>query len=408
MPISNRNVLVSGGGVAGAALAVWLGRRGFAPTVVDSGPGPRAEGNHVELSRKGMELLDRTGFGDRIRALGAPVTTVYSHVSGRSEPLRFPGGPGTLIIRHDLLVEALLDESEQVSAGPVKFLRGDTVTALAQDSKGVDVAFANSPARRFDLVLGADGLYSPVRRLAFDGPDECRIRYLRANVATFETDNPLDVSGALSWHVWPHRGCIVTDLPEDDRAEVTFLMRDNFPVRRGALDQGARYRLVEEFFDGVGWEVPRLLRAMRGTELDVAPAAQVGMDVWAHGRVALVGDAAYCPGQLSGQGPAMALMGALALAGDLAYAEGDHERAFFSYEAAMRPSVREAQSVAPYMVDSGAPETGPYETWIRERAEVAMAKGTEWMGRLGIRPPMDTVGNGFALERYVHILDGST
>lgn len=405
MPISNRNILVSGGGVAGSALAVWLARRGFAPTVVDLAPGPRAEEDHVEVSRPGMALLDRMGAGDRIRALGAPVTEVHTHVSGRREPVRVPGEPGILTVRHDRLVAALREQAERADTGQVEYLLGDTVTALAQDGEGVDVTFANSPGRRFDLVAGADGLHSPVRALAFEGPDENRLRYLGANIATFETGNVLGTDSALAWHVWPHRGCVVTTLPGGDRAAAVFLMRDHFPVREGSLDRGARRRLVEEVFGQDGWKVPELLRAMGGSDLRIAPATQVRMDVWARNRVVLVGDAAHCPDPLSGQGPAMALMGALALAGELAAAEGDHGRAFFSYEAAVRPSVREAQTVAPYTIDSVAPETGRYETWIRERAEVAMAKGTRLMGRLGIRPPMDTVGREFAVERYAAVLD---
>lgn len=391
--------------MAGSALAVWLARRGFAPTVVDLDPGPRAEGDHVELCRPGMALLDRMGAGDRVRALGAPVAEVHTHVSGRTEPVRVPGEPGSLTIRRDLLVGALREQAAEADTGRIEYLLGDTVTALTQDRDGVDVTFANSTGRRFDLVVGADGLYSPVRGLAFDGPDEDRLRYLGANMAFFETDNVLDTDSAMAWHLWPHRGCVVATLPGGDRAGVVFLMRDHFPVREGSLDPGARRRLVEEIFGEDGWKVPELLRAMGETEPRVAPATQVSMDVWANGRVVLVGDAAYCPSPLSDQGPTMALMGAMALAGELTAAEGDHGRAFFSYEAAVRPSVREARAVAPYVIDSVAPETGRYETWIRERAEVAMARGTRLMERLGLRPSADNVGREFAVERYAGILE---
>jgi 2-polyprenyl-6-methoxyphenol hydroxylase-like FAD-dependent oxidoreductase len=247
--------------------------------------------------------------------------------------------------------------------------------------------------------VGADGLHSTVRGLAFDGPDEDRLRYLGTNVAAFEADNVLDTGSAMAWHVWPHRGCLVTTLPGGDRAEALFVFRDRFPVREGTLDQGARHRLVREVFGEDGWEVPGLLRAMDESHVRLGAVTQVRMDVWAHERVVLVGDAACCPTQLSGQGSAMALMGALSLA-----AEGDHNRAFFSYEAAMRQSVREAQAVARFVVNSAAPERGRYETWIRERTELAVAKGTQLMGRLGIRPSLDIVGKDFALERYAAVI----
>ncbi|MBQ1080545.1 FAD-dependent monooxygenase [Nocardiopsis sp. B62] len=399
MPISNRNILVSGGGVAGSALAVWLARRGFAPTVVDPAPEPRAEVDHAEVSRQGMALLDRMGLGERVRALGSPVDEVRTHVSGRREPTCLPGEPGNLTVRHSDLVRVLREDD-----GGVEYLLGDGVTALEQDDEGVDVTFAQAPARRFDLVVGADGRDSPVRELAFPGPDQGRLRYLGANTAVFETANLLDADNTTAWHVWPHRGCLVTTLPGGDRASVVLVVRDRFPIDGDTMDQDARLRWVEEAFGEDGWEMPRLLRAARDADVRVLPSTQVRMDVWEQGRVVLVGDAAYCPDHLSGQGPTMALMGALALAGELVFTEGEHGRAFFSYEAALRQSVREAQTVAPYVVDSVAPEAGRYETWIRERAELALARGTLLMGRLGIRPPLDSVGREFAVERYAGML----
>ncbi|MBR8740642.1 hypothetical protein DSY14_02715 [Nocardiopsis sp. MG754419] len=405
MPISNRNVLVSGGGVSGTALALWLARKGFAPTVVDSAPGPRAEGDHVEVSRRGMELLDRMGQGERIRHLGSHYTEIRTHISGRDQPILMPFQSGGLLLRHEQLVRALREAADKLPDPGVRHRDGDTITDLAQDDDGVDVTFARAPAERFDLVVGADGLYSPVRRLAFPGSDDDHLRYLEANVATFESPNVLGTRDALSWHVWPHRGCVAATLPGNERLQVQLLMRDRFPVYADSLDQGAEHRLVEEVFGEDGWRMPELLRAMADTDVSIVPATRVRMDVWSRGRVVLVGDAAYCPDRLSGQGPATALMGALALAGELSFAEGDHGRAFFSYEAAMRHTVREAQAVARHVVETGAPEAGPYEMWVRERTEAALTRGSLLLNRLGLRPPMDPVGEEFALERYAPMFD---
>lgn len=400
MPFCNRNILVSGSGVAGSALALWLARKGFTPTIVDSAPGPRAEGDHVEVSRRGMELLDRMGLGERVRALGANHTQIRNHISGRTAPILLPFDPGSVMIRHDHLVRVLREEADRLPDVHFERMDGDTVTGLTQDETGVDVTFARAQDRRFDLVVGADGLYSPVRRLAFEGPDENRLRRLEANVATFETPNVLGTRDSLSWHTWPHRGCVAATLPDNERLYVVLMMRDRFPVRQGSLDQSSLHRMVEEYFGADGWCMPQLLAAMREVEVTVDPSTQVRMNLWSSGRVVLVGDAAYCPDQLSGQGPGTALLGALALAGELAYAEGDHGRAYFSYEAAMRPTVREAQAVAPQSVDSGAPEVEPYEMWMRERAEAALSRGARLMNKLGFQPAKDPVGEEFALGRY--------
>lgn len=391
--------------MAGSALALWLARKGFAPTVVDSAPGPRAEGDHVEVSRRGMELLDRMGQGERVRALGSNHTELRNHISGRTQPMLLPLEPDSLLIRHDLLVGTLWEEIDRLPGAPVERVDGDTVTGLAQDRTGVDVTFANAEPRRFDLVVGADGLYSPVRRLAFEEPDENRLRFLEVNVATFEVPDVLGTESTVSWHMWPHRGCVVATLPGDDRLFVTLLMRDRFPVHQGSLDQAASHRLVEEVFGADGWRMPELLAAMRQSTVHIAPETQVRMDVWSRDRVVLVGDAATCSGQLSGQGAGVALLGALALAGELAYSEGEHGPAYFSYEAATRATAREARAVSPQVADTGAPEVQPYEMWVRERAEVVLSRATRLMNRLGLRTARDPVGREFALKRYAAMFD---
>lgn len=405
MPINNTNILISGGGVAGSALALWLARKGFTPTVVDAAPGPRSEGDHVEVSRRGLELLDRMGLGGRVRALGSHHTQLRTHISGRTEPVLMPLEPDSLLIRHESLVRVLWEEIDRLDQARVERVDGDTVTGLAQDRTGVDVTFAHGEPRRFDLVVGADGLYSPVRRLAFAESDENRLRPLEINVATFEAPNMLGTRNALSWHVWPYRGCVAATLPGDERLFVTLLMRDRFPVRPGSLDQGALRRMVEETFGADGWRMPELLAAMRQATVHVAPETQVRMDVWSRDRVVLIGDAATCSGQLSGQGAGVALLGALALAGELAYSDGEHGPAYFSYEAAMRATAREARAVAPQVADTGAPEVEPYEMWVRERADAVLSRATRLMNKLGLRTARDPVGRDFALERYAKMFD---
>ncbi|MFD3683287.1 FAD-dependent monooxygenase [Nocardiopsis sp. NPDC058631] len=401
MPISNRNMLIAGGGAAGPVLAHWLARHGFAPTVVEQAPDPAAGGYLVEVSPQGMGVLDRMGVGERVRAAGGPLPDVHSHISGRERPIVLPQGHvGAVAIRSGDLSSILRDRADD----GVEYLLGDSVTSVDEDADGVDVAFAHAPPRRFDLVVGADGPDSAVRGLVFGADAEGHAEHLDANLATFEVDNFLGVSDVMMCHVWPYRGCVVTTFPGNDRLEVELLMRNRTPAAPAEMDLEARYRFLEEVYGEDGWEVPGLLRAMRGADVRLAPSTQIRMDVWSRGRTVLVGDAAHAADPMAGQGTALALMGATALAGELVFAEGDHERAFFSYEAAMRGTVRAAQSLGPVFTRDFAPEGSRGEVWLRERTDAALLFGSRLMAQYGARSAYEYVGNDFPADRYARIL----
>ncbi|WP_433700318.1 FAD-dependent monooxygenase [Nocardiopsis sp. CA-288880] len=401
MPIRNRNVLIAGGGAAGPVLAHWLARHGFAPTVVERAPEPAAGGHLVEVSPQGMGVLDRMGVGERVRAEGGPLPDVHSYISGRERPIVLPQGHvGAVAIRSGNLSRLLRDRA----GDGVEYLFGDSVTSLDEDADGVDVGFAHAPGRRFDLVVGADGPDSPVRRLVFGSDADGRVEHLDANLAAFEIDNHLGVSDVMMCRVWPYRGCVVTTFPGNDRLEVEFLMRNRTPAAPAEMDMEARYRFLEEVYGEDGWEVPGLLRAMRGADVRLAPSTQVRLDVWSRGRTVLVGDAAHAADPMAGQGTALALMGATALAGELVFAEGDHERAYFSYEASMRGTVREAQSLGPALTRDYAPEGSRGEVWLRERADAALLLGSRLMAQYGARSGYEYVGDGFPADRYARVL----
>lgn len=401
MPIRNRNVLISGGGAAGPVLAYWLARHGFAPTVVERGAEPAEGGDLVEVSPQGMAVLDRMGSGAKVRAEGGPLPDVHSYISGRERPIILPQGHvGAVAIRSGDLSRILHDHADD----GVEYLFGDSVTSVDQDADGVDVGFAHAPSRRFDLVVGADGLDSTVRGLVFGADADEHVEHLDANLATFEIDNHLGVSDVMMCHVWPYRGCVVTTFPGNDRLEVELLMRNRTPVAPDEMDQEARYRFVEEVYGEDDWEVPGLLRAMRGAEVRLAPSTQLRLDLWSRGRTVLVGDAAHATDPMAGQGTALALMGATALAGELVFAEGDHERAYFSYEASMRGTVREAQGLGAATTRDYAPEGSRGEVWLRERAEAAMLFGSRLMAQYGARTDYECVGDDFPADRYARVL----
>ncbi|MEV4612584.1 FAD-dependent monooxygenase [Kitasatospora sp. NPDC049258] len=348
--MESTEILVSGGGIAGPALAYWLRRAGFAVTVVERAPAPRPGGQTVDLRGAGRVVVERMGLMERARELtvrqhGLALVDSAGRITARMGADSF-GGEGIVseieILRGDL--GALLHEAV---APEVEYLFDDTVTGLDQDADGVRVTFEKAGPRRFALVVGADGLHSVVRALAF-GPERQCVRPLGVQTAWFTTTDPMELDGWFQMYNAP--GGLVASarpgrLPGEVKAGLSYRSAPEPYDRRGTA---AQRELVAARFAGAGWQVPRLVAAMRtAPDFFFESMGQVRLDGWTRGRVALLGDAGYCPTPLAGLGTSLALVGAYVLAGELAAAAGDHRVAFGRYDEVMRPYVRQAQQLPP-------------------------------------------------------------
>ncbi|MCF3965170.1 FAD-dependent monooxygenase [Streptomyces fuscigenes] len=378
--MENTDILISGSGIAGPALAYWLSRAGFTVTVVERAPAPRTGGQTVDLRGAGREVVARMGLMDRVRALSVEQSG-YAIVDARgrvtaSMPVDSFGGEGIIseieILRGDL-VGLMYRASGPGSA--TEYLFDDTITALDEDATGVTVTFERAPARRFALVIGADGLHSTVRRLAF-GPEERHFVPLNLYTSWFSAvDARIALDGWYLAHNAPG-GLVASARPGREPGEV----KASLSFRSGPLgiercDREARRALLRERFGGLGWEVPRLLEALGAAEdLSLDWMGQVRMERWTRGRAALLGDAGYCPTPLTGLGTSLSLVGAYVLAGELAAAGGEHRAAFAAYDAVMRPYVRQAQELPPGGVRGYAPR-GRTGIALRNASMRAMGRG---------------------------------
>lgn len=347
-----KNILISGASVAGPALAYWLHRHGHSVTIVEKAAGLRDGGYAVDFRGEvHLRLLREMGVLDDIcREQTHTGAMTYVNSAGK----RLASMPADLfagdveILRGDLA--RILYER---TAPFTRYVFGDSIARLDEDADGVTVTFDSGAVGRYDLVVGADGLHSNVRRLAF-GPEEGFVSHLGLYCAIFTVPNYLGIDHAGLAFTTP--GKVVTVYSARNNTEAKAVFYFGAPLTDiDRRDVAAQQRLLADTFAGNGWESDRLLAMMADApDFFFDSVSQVRMDGWTRGRVALLGDAAYCPSPLSGMGTGLAMVAAYVLAGELAEADGDHAAAFARYEELMREYVagcqKQGQGVARMMV----------------------------------------------------------
>jgi 2-polyprenyl-6-methoxyphenol hydroxylase-like FAD-dependent oxidoreductase len=340
----NERILISGASIAGLTLAHWLTRYGFRPVVVERAAALRTGGNGVDVRGQAGEVAERMGIMPRVRALTADVLGIkFVDAADRAVArvdMRDLDPSSVEIMRGDLV--ALLREVTDA-----EILFGDSIRDLEQDDDGVTVAFEKAPARRFDLVAGADGMHSHVRRLAF-GAEEEFIRHKDHYFAFANADAALGEDRWVTMFNTPGRMAGIYRSGNHAQAKAYLAFR-SAPLDYDHRDPSVHKRLVSDAFkDQTSWRTRELLdSALADPDFYFDACAQVQMTSWSAGRVVLTGDAAWCPSPAAGAGAELALVGAYRLAGELAAAGGDHRSAFNRYDAALRPLVTARQQIGP-------------------------------------------------------------
>ena len=352
------NVLISGAGIAGPTLAFWLGKYGFASTLVESAPTLRTSGYVIDFWGLGYDIAEKMGLLPDIARIGYHMQELRivddggRRLSGFGVQLfrELTGGRYVTLGRSDLS-KLIYDRI----SGSCEIIFGDSIAGLRETGAEVHVQFEHGGERRFDLVIGADGLHSRVRNLVF-GPQDRYEKDLGYRVAAFETGGyrPRDEL-VYTIHCAPGRQVGRFAL-HDDRTLFLFIFDGRGePEAHGVAAQKA---ILRKAFEGDGWELPRILDALDAcNDLYFDRVSQIQMDVWWHGRVALLGDAGFCVSLLAGQGSALAMTAAYVLAGELATSQGRPRDAFDRYEERLRPFILTKQRAAERFARAFVPRT---------------------------------------------------
>ncbi|MEO8052640.1 MAG: FAD-binding domain [Acidobacteriota bacterium] len=362
-------IAINGVGVAGPALAYWLHRNGHEPVLIEKAARLRTGGSVIDFWGVGYTIAERMGILPEVLETGYSFQELRL-VDGRGRKVggfstdvfqRLADGRFTSLPRGDLA--AIIYRTVE---NCVETLFDNSIAGIEEYDGGVRVGFERGPPRDFDLVIGADGSHSAVRRLVF-GPEDQFEKQLGYRVATFEVKGyrPRDELTYVA-HGTPGRQLARIAL-RDDRTVFLLVFRSEVMTRPDPTNLAETRALLRDIFADVGWESPQILRAMdQVTEIYFDRVSQIRMGPWSKGRVALIGDAACAVSFLAGEGTGLAMTEAYVLAGELNRARDDYREAFTKYEKQLRPFLEGKQKAAESLASSFVPKT-QLGIWLRNQ-----------------------------------------
>jgi 2-polyprenyl-6-methoxyphenol hydroxylase-like FAD-dependent oxidoreductase len=357
---ANGNILICGAGIAGHALAFWLSRYGFNPTLIERAPHLRDGGYMVDVWGIGYDILERSDLMSEVREHSYPIDRlIFVDGSGR-EIARFGG---------ELIRKIFADRFFCIPRGDLartfynalgtqtETLYNTSIDLLYDTPDGACVTLSGDRFRRFDIVVGADGLHSQVRKWAFGTEDQFQ-KYLGYYAASFTSENyPYRNEVAYMTFARPGRQISRYTL-RNNRSAFLLVFAEPRPLGIDQRSLVAQKNFLRNRFKGGAWETDAVLASLDSAEeLFFDAVSQIRMQKWCRGRVALIGDAAYCPSLLAGEGAAFAMLGAYILAGELHKADGDYQQAFAAYEIRLQNFIRRKQDAATGFAKSFAPKT---------------------------------------------------
>ncbi|RKF65961.1 Uncharacterized protein GcM3_114004 [Golovinomyces cichoracearum] len=345
-------VLISGSGIGGPVCAYWLNRlsnRLIKTTIIERHAGLRKGGQQIDIRGAGIEVIRRMGCEEEIRSKTTQEKGIMFIDDDGKPVAEFPmrKGEKTFTSEFEILRESLVQTFYDASKDGTEYIFGNHIIDMEQDEDKVIVKLANGESRDFDYVIGADGMWSKTRRLAFaDVKDP--MKSLGLHIAFFSIPyEKRDGESAQWYNIEGGRSILIR--PDNGRYTRAYMSTTSPKVRDyHQYPIAGQKALMREHFLDAGWDAPRIIKGMEeADDFYMQEVAQIKLPYFSRGRVALLGDAGYCPSLLSGMGTTLAIVGAYILAGEIVRAGPNYKEALQNYEEKMRPYVKTAQDLPP-------------------------------------------------------------
>lgn len=354
-----QSVLISGASIAGLTMAYWMERQDYEVTVVEMGAAPRMGGSPVDVRGDALDTAKRMGVLEalqraKLQTMGLEFMNSKNELQGTMlvEDIGSLRPGDDIEIRRDDLVTILY---ENIKDG-VEYKFSNRIKTLNESNENVAVTFNDGTEGVYDLVIGADGIHSGVRKLVF-GPEEQFTHFLNFYFSTFKVSDGLGKKNYGQAYNTPKNLAVIYHYNQDF-ADGLLTFSVNEKLRYDRHDVEEQQQIVINAFEGVGWKVPQLIEELKkpDSHFYFDQGCQIKMPHWTRGRVALIGDAAYAPAFPTGMGATLAMLGATTLADALAE-HTDYQIAFDQYEAIHRPDVDALQATVYEGIAFLLPET---------------------------------------------------
>jgi 2-polyprenyl-6-methoxyphenol hydroxylase-like FAD-dependent oxidoreductase len=367
--MKNINILISGAGIAGLTLAFWLKKHGFNPVIVEKASSLREGGYMIDFWGLGFDVAEKMGILAELEKhhYNIPELLFVDKENNKTGGLNILKLRKLINFRHfNLLRGDLAKIIYDLIYEKIEFIWDTSIDKIEQFPDCLTISFKNGVKRKFDLLIGADGLHSNVRKRIF-GQEQNFEKYLCYYTSSFTINNYLNKKDAFYSFSVPGKQIGIYSISEN-KLSTFFIFRQKEKLVYDYHKSDLAKHLLFETFKDTGWESKNILEKM-----DTSPdfyfdtVSQINMENWSRGRISLVGDACQCVSLIAGAGSSLAMAGAYILAGELKKTKGDFETAFQNYQKILQPEILIKQKMAKKFAGSFIPHSN-FGIWVRDKS----------------------------------------